>query len=436
MARSNLASATRTDPLRVMIVSARAYQAFEGGDGAHLNAFAQHLNQSFEVDGVTTSLTRGRLRPIARLVYGEWNGWRWHFRDSLAVGRWRVLVSPGGWFRLIQESWSFVRTRQRASAWTWSRERGEVVWLQDRINKSTPHVIVFAFESVAMIPYLDIPGKSMAMIGFLPHRGYGSVLGGSSANYELADSLRIGLEAADVVAVNNLSDQAWWIAEGAGRRNAVLAGMSNSDARALPDSSEQVVLFIGNKTQPNEEGLTWFLSSVWPRVLAVTPSAKLRVVGRVAEVIRGSLPNVTLVGKVDNLLGEYKKSTLVIVPLLTGSAGVKTKLVEGLSYGRSFVATSAAIEPEHSSKLLGCGRVTDNADEFADAVCEVLERSEVRLVRQAAALEIYSSLYSSSQAYRESDIWIDAAASNPSSRNNSTILEAPPIGEALLLGPR
>ena len=396
--------------IRIAIVLARPYQTFQGGDGAYLDAVARHLsNGGHDICGLTSSAMRGRLRPVVTLIYSNFLRPGWKLRGTLSMGSRRVLVSPLLMLQAVYDFLKALRDKRLAPSWLWQPEIGEVPWLNAQLRKFRPDVTIFCFEAVAMIPRMRHTGASLAMIGFLPNRGYDLNAGGEATVHleeSLPPGLQEGLQAADAVGLNNVNDHAWWQVNQNAHNSAVFVGMCPKPFIPLADSDEEIALFVGNKTEPNIAGLSWFLEKVWPRILAQRPRARLRVVGRVADWVKESHPGVELVGKVDDISEEYRRAKLVVVSLVNGSAGVKTKLIEAVAHGRPFVATSVAIEPEHRGCLSEGGYVEDEPVGFAQSVVTLLTDETVRQKKQIGAKVVYDALFSPAAAYSDLDRWM------------------------------
>jgi glycosyltransferase involved in cell wall biosynthesis len=104
--------------------------------------------------------------------------------------------------------------------------------------------------------------------------------------------------------------------------------------------------FIGALNwQPNIMGLRWFIKNVWPCVSARVPSATLHIAGRGAghgdrRWIRGT--RVTFEGEVDDSRAFMTSMNVLIAPLFAGS-GLRIKILEAMSLGRTMVATPVAV---------------------------------------------------------------------------------------------
>lgn len=118
------------------------------------------------------------------------------------------------------------------------------------------------------------------------------------------------------------------------------------DVESYPDYSEEsgeeaVLLFVANYGYaPNANAARLLLTSIFPEVRKVVPSAKLILVG-------GGLPGdlldmaraasgVEVAGFVGNLRPYYKRAEVVLLPVLEG-AGMLFKALEALAFGKAVV---------------------------------------------------------------------------------------------------
>ena len=156
------------------------------------------------------------------------------------------------------------------------------------------------------------------------------------------------------------------------------------------------VLVVSYLARPeNDEAVRWVLSDVWHRVLARYPYAKLRLVGKGASTAlkeqAASMRSVEVVGFVDELEEEYRRASMVLVPVRRG-AGVKFKTVEGLLHGVPVVTTSVGAEGiEGPSLFVEC---SDSAKEIASAVIRVLDDPGAYQTEADRAQQWAWSLYS------------------------------------------
>ena len=125
------------------------------------------------------------------------------------------------------------------------------------------------------------------------------------------------------------------------------------------------LLFVGANFYPNIEGAIWFIEHIAPYI-----SLDLRIVGACCEnptLAYKTIPsNVKLDGYVNDLSSYYKSAVAVVAPIFKGS-GMKTKVIEAMSYGKSIIGTDEAfqgIECDFSR----IGAKCNTAEEFIKAI--------------------------------------------------------------------
>jgi glycosyltransferase involved in cell wall biosynthesis len=150
----------------------------------------------------------------------------------------------------------------------------------------------------------------------------------------------------------------------------------------LPDS---VFHFGSMDWMPNEEAVLWFINNVWEKVLAQVPRAKFYVIGRgmSAKITALNKPNVVIAGKIQNAEKVYHHYSVMVVPLLSGS-GMRIKMIEGMAYAKPIVSTGIGAEGISVTSGKNC-LLTDNPDDFAHAVIEILSDQGKRAALQKEA---------------------------------------------------
>jgi glycosyltransferase involved in cell wall biosynthesis len=134
------------------------------------------------------------------------------------------------------------------------------------------------------------------------------------------------------------------------------------------------ILFFGTLDYfPNRDGIRHFLADVWPRLAAVAPRARLRILGPhpTPELLARRGPRIDVVGCVDDLRPHLARAAVVIVPLRVGG-GTRLKILEAMAMGRPVVSTTIGAEGlavKDGRELL----IADGVEAFAAAVQWVLE---------------------------------------------------------------
>jgi len=121
---------------------------------------------------------------------------------------------------------------------------------------------------------------------------------------------------------------------------------------------------------PNEEGIKWFLDNVWPLVNKKFPSLKFYLAGREMPswLTKANIPNLVVVGEVDDAFDFMYSKSVEIVPLFSGS-GIRIKIIEGMAAGRAIISTSIGaegIQVTHGKNIL----IADNPTEFVKAIAQ------------------------------------------------------------------
>ena len=118
----------------------------------------------------------------------------------------------------------------------------------------------------------------------------------------------------------------------------------------LPQTTRDITLFsIGSMNWiPNQEGIRWFLETVWPDVTKRYPFLKYFIAGReMPSWLKDSnFPNVVIAGEVDSALNFINEHSVMIVPLFSGS-GIRIKIIEGMACGKTIISTTVGAEGIH-----------------------------------------------------------------------------------------
>lgn len=116
----------------------------------------------------------------------------------------------------------------------------------------------------------------------------------------------------------------------------------NVPASSLSDNITTRILCVGFLRHfPNKQGITHFVESIFPRIKAAVHSAELRIVGDGEPEFLDYLNEkecVEAVGRVDDLVSEYRNAAVVVIPIYYGS-GTSVKFIEALLMNRPIVST-------------------------------------------------------------------------------------------------
>jgi len=111
----------------------------------------------------------------------------------------------------------------------------------------------------------------------------------------------------------------------------------------LSNTEEEIRLFFIGALDwaPNQEGLDWFFSKIWPEINAQWPDMVLHLAGRNSSSYLGGEPppGVYPEGEVEDAISFFMQNNVMIVPLLSGS-GIRIKILEAMAMGKVVISTS------------------------------------------------------------------------------------------------
>lgn len=120
--------------------------------------------------------------------------------------------------------------------------------------------------------------------------------------------------------------------------------LSHSAPAATPH-----VIFSGSMDWlANIDAIEFFLDSVWPRIAAAVPAARMTVVGRappahLVERARSRAANWTFTGYVDDIRPHIRSAAVYVIPLRVGG-GTRLKVFEAMALGCPVVSTAIGVE--------------------------------------------------------------------------------------------
>ena len=157
---------------------------------------------------------------------------------------------------------------------------------------------------------------------------------------------------------------------GASRVMVVEHGMQMPNFVPMRTDAERALTLISSDNKQNQHGLEWFLSEVWPKVLARVPDAVLDAHGPLSLRAECQGPNLRAHGIAAELAPIYAAATICINPIRAGS-GLKIKSVETMAYARALVTTSVGADGLLPAMSNACA-VADDPSAFAEACIALL----------------------------------------------------------------
>jgi polysaccharide biosynthesis protein PslH len=149
------------------------------------------------------------------------------------------------------------------------------------------------------------------------------------------------------------------------------------------------VVFVGAMDwEPNVDAMEFFCNKIWPTIVAQTPGAKLRIVGRSPSerVRRLESASVEVTGRVPDVGLHLREATVVVVPLRIGG-GTRLKIYEAMAAGKAVVSTTVGaegLEVHHGQDIV----LADEPQSFADAVLALLHNENLRRKYEVGAAEL------------------------------------------------
>jgi len=200
----------------------------------------------------------------------------------------------------------------------------------------------------------------------------------------------------DAVVPISEPDSRWFSAVSGGKPvHLSETGADVAERLAESEGSLPRVGFIGALDwQPNLEGLKWFLRHVWPDVSRVVPSATMHIAGRGASANSKRWLNgekVSFEGEVHDARLFMASMNVIIAPLFAGS-GLRIKIIEAMSTGRTVVATPVAARglPAVDRRHLF---IAADPESFCTALTEVLRDPSLRASTGEAAVTLVRDRY-------------------------------------------
>jgi glycosyltransferase involved in cell wall biosynthesis len=147
---------------------------------------------------------------------------------------------------------------------------------------------------------------------------------------------------------------------------------------------------------PNEDGIFYFASEIFPLILSKAPDATLCVVGRNPsqrlQNLAGRVPNIQLTGWVADVRPYLARRAVCIVPLRIGG-GTRLKIYEAMSMAKAIVSTSIGAEglPVVNGEHL---LVADDPSSFAEEILRLLRNASYRTQIGQSARHLVEENYS------------------------------------------
>lgn len=145
---------------------------------------------------------------------------------------------------------------------------------------------------------------------------------------------------------------------------------------------------------PNQEGIRWFLTRVWPLVHEQMPQLTLHLAGRKMpeEFEQMNVPGVKVEGMVPDAMQFVASKQINVVPLLSGS-GIRVKIIEAMSAGKVVITTTVGAEGikyNDGEHLL----IADTPAQFVEQIRRCVQQPDFRCQVGFNAKELIAKEYS------------------------------------------
>jgi glycosyltransferase involved in cell wall biosynthesis len=153
-------------------------------------------------------------------------------------------------------------------------------------------------------------------------------------------------------------------------------------AGTQPHDGDPALVVLASAWHPNQDGVAWFVTRIWPAVASALPAARLHLFGARPG---AEGPGVIRHPPAPDSREALAAGSILVVPLRFGS-GVRVRILEAWARGVPVVATRAAIEGLDIADGDGV-RVADTADAFVRALSDLQASRDARerLIRTGRA---------------------------------------------------
>lgn len=169
--------------------------------------------------------------------------------------------------------------------------------------------------------------------------------------------------------------------------------LDNYKKVSSPENPNTLFHFASMDWMPNIEAVDWLMNTVWNKVIAQKPDARLVLAGRGMpdRLKKLASETITIIDVVKDSSEFYHKYDIMLVPLWSGS-GLRIKLVEGLAYGKAIITTSIGAEgiPYTKNKDI---MIADSSEDFTKAILNLLSDDQQKHNLQRSAREVAESYF-------------------------------------------
>jgi len=153
------------------------------------------------------------------------------------------------------------------------------------------------------------------------------------------------------------------------------------------------MLFVGNfNYQPNNVAVIQFIKNIYPKVKNAYPNVILYIVG-----MNGNFnfddKSIIVTGFTDDLRCYYKKATIFISPLKSGS-GVKNKILEAMASGIPIISTTIGVDGINGVENNKNALISDTDEAFTNNIFQLFKDENKRFDLANSARKLIESDFS------------------------------------------
>lgn len=389
---------------RILFVCEEAPWASANGSSAYNTAIIRTMHDLF--DGIDVLVT-GPQPPVAPLdtvlPTGVDQSWYLGATDGRSGGGIAALARRAkSGLRIVLGP--LLRNRRRAKFGRWLSQ-ADIAAITRMVRTGTIDTTRYAallvdtiFRADALEPLAGVPPILVAHDVFFK-RAKSFARNGYTVATQIDEPKETALwtRFAGIVAINE-RDRALIAARVGDKAITIYPVASPVIETARSDAGGSDILFLGSGAYHNIDGLTWFLSTLWPGIHAQYPHTCLHVVGTIDSRLTARPDGVTFHGRVDDPAAIATQCSFAISPLRMGS-GIKVKMIDYFTLGLPCVATRVAAEgfpTEPSPPFLE----TEADSTFAAGICRWLADRTAR-DQHAADIPAYLNQFSHERAVAE-----------------------------------
>lgn len=158
----------------------------------------------------------------------------------------------------------------------------------------------------------------------------------------------------------------------------VVAGYPADPSLPIPTSPEVgkpvefTLGYFGSNNPSNSQAIDWFMTEVWPQVIAQQPKVSLLIAGSVCDAIDkgGDQPNVVFQSQIESLPSLYERFKIAINPVQFGT-GLKIKNQEALAFGKPLIVTESGAAGMITTNMPSPIFITKNSQQMQQAILDL-----------------------------------------------------------------